>query len=80
VLVTCGAGCSRSPVFAAAYLHEEGEALPAAFTGMMRRRPQILPHPVLLRSLVECYQLPTTGEALLVDLVRRRREIAADRP
>ncbi len=75
VLVTCGAGQSRSPIFVAAYLHERGMDLLDAFCSMMRRRPRIMPHPELLRSLIACYQLPETAEALLEPLARLRREL-----
>lgn len=80
VLVTCGLGQSRSPVFVAAYLHEQGIDLKQAFVTLMRRRPQIMSHPVLLRSLVEYYRLPTTAEALLVELVKLRRELRSAGP
>jgi hypothetical protein len=73
VLVTCGLGQSRSPAFVAAYLHEQGMELGDAFAALMRCRPQVLPHPVLLRSLVEQYGGATTAEALLVGLVKLRR-------
>jgi dual specificity protein phosphatase-like protein len=75
MLVTCGAGQSRSPAFVAAYLHEQGMELQGAFTTLIQRRPQILPHPELLRSLVGTYQLSAPAEAILVALVRKRREL-----
>lgn len=72
ILVACGAGISRSPTFVAAYLHETGMDLLDAFGSIMQRRPQVLPHPELLRSLVAHYQLSVTAETLLVALVRMR--------
>jgi hypothetical protein len=80
VLVTCGLGQSRSPVFVAAYLHENGMELGDAFATLMRCRPQVLPHPVLLRSLVERYGVATTAEALLGSLVMLRRELRSAGP
>jgi Dual specificity phosphatase, catalytic domain len=75
LLVTCGAGQSRSAVFVAAHLYEQGTELLEAFSTLMSRRPQILPHPVLLRSLVNYYRLSTPPEALLVALVKRKRDL-----
>lgn len=74
VLVTCGAGISRSPTFVAAYLHEQGLPILDALRTIMERRPQAMPHPQLLRSLVTYYRLTTTAEELLVALVRMRSE------
>lgn len=73
VLVACGAGMSRSPVFVAACLHEEGMDLLEAFRMITRARPGIRPHPALVRSLVEYYRLPRETGDLLVDLARSRR-------
>jgi hypothetical protein len=79
VLVTCGAGMSRSPSFLAAYLHEEGTELGEAFARILRRRPRVLPHPELLRSLVDYYALPMSAEELLVRLVRLRKSLPQER-
>lgn len=78
VLVTCGLGQSRSPAFVAAYLHETGMTLEDALALLIRRRPQVLPHPALLRSLVDAYQIPTTVETLLVVLVKVRRGLRTE--
>lgn len=61
-LVCCGAGMSRSPVFVAAYLHEEGMELEAAFRLIRERRPIIRPHPRLVQSLEEHYGLTAGAE------------------
>jgi protein-tyrosine phosphatase len=73
VLVHCGLGQSRSPTFVAAYLHEEGETLLNAFLLIQRARPSALPHPELLRSLVQFYSLPDDPNTLLVKLIQARR-------
>lgn len=74
VLVTCGRGMSRSPTLVAAYLHEEGSDLGDAFRLILSRRACVLPHPEMLRSLVEHYGLEVRPEVLLADLVRARRD------
>jgi protein-tyrosine phosphatase len=57
ILVCCGAGISRSPTFAAAYLHEAGMDLREALRLIRSRRPQARPHREMLRSLAEFYRL-----------------------
>lgn len=74
VLVTCGRGMSRSPTLVAAYLHEEGADLGDAFRLILSRRACVLPHPELIRSLMEHYGLEVRPEILLADLVRARRD------
>jgi protein-tyrosine phosphatase len=74
-LVACGAGMSRSAAFVAAYLVEEGAELAVAFLTLMRRRPQIMPHPTVLRSLLEHYQVCDSFESILTQLVRERRRL-----
>jgi hypothetical protein len=73
VLVACGAGMSRSAAFVAAFLVEEGEDLADAFLTLMRQRPIIMPHPVVLRSLVEYYNVAASTETILARLARERR-------
>ena len=73
ILVTCGAGISRSPTFVAAYLHEEGADLLEAYLRIIRVRPQTRPHRALLRSLVEQYQLSNSAEEQLMMLSRGRQ-------
>lgn len=69
-LVCCGAGMSRSPVFVAAYLYEEGHDLLAAFRLLREKRPTVRPHRALVRSLVEHYGVEMPPEQLLHDLLR----------
>ena len=78
--MTCGAGISRSATFVAAYLHEQGAGLLDALKSIMVRRPQVLPHPELLRSLIACYNLRITPQELLVQLVKARKEIGVRPP
>ena len=73
LLVACGAGISRSPTFVAAYLHEEGADLREAYRQIIRVRPQTRPHPALLRSLIQYYQIDTPAEELLSALSRMKR-------
>jgi protein-tyrosine phosphatase len=59
VLVHCQMGISRSATMVLAYLVEyEGMSLGRAYAQVVRHRPMIYPHPALLRSLVDYYQLP----------------------
>jgi protein-tyrosine phosphatase len=62
MLVCCGAGMSRSPVFVAAFFHEEGMELDAAFELIRERRPIIRPHPRLVRSLESHYGFTSEDE------------------
>jgi protein-tyrosine phosphatase len=73
VVVACGAGMSRSAALVAAFLVEEGEDLTDAFLTVPRQRPIIMPHPVILRSLVEHYQVAASTETILAQLARERR-------
>lgn len=59
VLVHCMAGMSRSVTFALAYLIEhEGMSLPDAYALVVKGRPIAEPHPALIQSLVQTYDLP----------------------
>lgn len=69
ILVACGSGRSRSVSFVAAYLHEQGMDLPEALRAIVRSRRDALPHPELLRSLVEHYGLEVSASELLVAVV-----------
>jgi len=73
VLVTCGAGRSRSPSFVAAYLHEQGMDLTEAFAQIARRRPETRPHRKLVQSLIAHYELDLEASDLLAALARLRR-------
>jgi len=73
VLVCCAAGLSRSPTFVAAYLHEEGMDLTEAYASIRARRGGIIPHPELVRSLIEHYSLATSPRELLGALLRRKK-------
>ena len=56
ILVSCGAGISRSSSFAMAALKEiEDIPLFAAFTEVKRKHPQTMPHLYLWRSLCDYY-------------------------
>lgn len=79
VLVHCGQGQSRSPSFVAAYLHEEGATLLDAYLLIQRARPETLPHPELVRSLVQYYSLPDDPTGLIVKLVHARKLAASGR-
>jgi protein-tyrosine phosphatase len=74
VLVACALGISRSPTFVAACLHEGGMDLREAFATILQRRRQVLPHPALLRSLVECYGGDCSVEELLQAVVHAKRK------
>lgn len=77
VLVCCGAGMSRSPTFVAAHLYEQGEDLESAYLRVVAQRRGILPHPHLLRSLIERYGAALTPETLLTAIVRARSHAAS---
>lgn len=79
LLVHCGLGQSRSPTFVAAYLHEEGHRLLDALLLIQQIRPIALPHPVLLRSLVQVYRLPDDPGSLLAQLVSVRKNVTGSR-
>ena len=54
VLVSCGAGMSRSPIFAAAWMHRVGYlCVENALLEISELRPTIDPSPVLLKSVRE---------------------------
>ena len=54
VLLNCGAGMSRSPIFAAAWMHRCGYLyLDNALLEIAELRPVIDPSPVLLKSVKE---------------------------
>jgi len=54
VLLHCGAGMSRSPIFAAAWMHRCGYLhIESALLEIAELRPLIDPSPVLLRSVME---------------------------
>ncbi len=54
IMIACGAGMSRSVVFAAAVLRDiEGVNLSEALQIIRSRHPPAMPHPVLWRSLCE---------------------------
>jgi hypothetical protein len=78
VLVACGAGISRSAAFVVAYLHEQGMEIDEALRTVIREHPVALPHPALLRSLIEYYQLPRTVPELLTRIVRLRKELRGE--
>ena len=73
VLVTCAAGLSRSPTLVAAYLHEQGMDLLSAYQCIQQHRPGIVPHPLLVQSLVDYYGLPTPAPWIVVSLQRSRK-------
>jgi protein-tyrosine phosphatase len=59
VLVHCAMGISRSSTMVMAYLIEyEGMSLAEAFGTVREGRTQAFPHPKLLASLIEHYNLP----------------------
>lgn len=70
VLSACGAGVSRSVIFAAAAL-KEVEELPLleAITEVMYFRPEALPNPIVMRSVCDYY-----GEPLSHFQIRNRLE------
>jgi len=54
VLLNCGAGMSRSPIFAAAWMHRVGYLhIESALLEIAELRPVIDPSPVLLKSVKE---------------------------
>jgi protein-tyrosine phosphatase len=54
VLLHCGAGMSRSPIFAAAWMHRCGYLhVESALLEIAELRPTIDPSPVLLKSVTE---------------------------
>ena len=54
VLLHCGAGMSRSPIFAAAWIHRCGYLhIESALLEIADLRPEIDPSPVLLKSVKE---------------------------
>jgi protein-tyrosine phosphatase len=73
ILVTCGAGISRSATFAASLLHEEGSPLFAAFQLLVERHPDARPHPALVESVIAYYHAPLETGELLRALARTRR-------
>lgn len=75
VLVTCGAGMSRSPAFVAAYLCEEGAGLLDAFCAVMRRHPCCMPHPEVLRSVMEYCRVGDPMEPILAALAKERARL-----
>ncbi|MCB9453869.1 MAG: dual specificity protein phosphatase family protein [Anaerolineaceae bacterium] len=61
VLIACGAGISRSTVFAIAVLHEEeGLSLLDAYRSILEVHRDAMPHYMLWDSLREYYQSPIT--------------------
>ena len=57
VLLICGAGMSRSPIFAAAWMHRVGYLhIESALLEIAELRPVIDPSPILLRSVMEHLQ------------------------
>jgi hypothetical protein len=73
ILVTCGAGISRSATFTAALLHEEGAPLFAAFELLVERHPDARPHPALVESVIAYYRAPLETGELLRALSQARR-------
>ena len=54
ILLHCGAGMSRSPIFAAAWMHRVGYLhIESALLEIAELRPTIDPSPVLLQSVME---------------------------
>lgn len=57
VLIHCNKGISRSPAIAICYLTQCLEmSVPKALALVRRMRPQAMPHPALLGSVVDYYQ------------------------
>jgi dual specificity phosphatase 12 len=73
VLVHCAMGISRSVTMTMAYLIEyEGMTLAEAFATVRENRTQAHPHPKLLASLIEHYDLPyDTDEPLSPNFLGR---------
>lgn len=66
VLIACGAGMSRSVVFAVAVLKEvEGLSLLEALQAVKRHHPESLPHPALWKSLCAYYHEKTSIDRML---------------
>jgi protein-tyrosine phosphatase len=63
LLISCGAGISRSVTFGMALLHElEGIPLSSAYHTIRLARPEALPHPALLETLHAYYAVPEPFE------------------
>jgi hypothetical protein len=77
VLVHCGAGRSRSAVFAAAYLAQEGLSSLEALAAVIEARPVVLPHPVLMDAFLEFCGDPTPRPEFAAEAVRLRARILA---
>lgn len=58
VLVHCMAGISRSPAIAMCYLYECGFSFDEALELIRSKREQVQPHPALLESIQDYYQVP----------------------
>jgi hypothetical protein len=76
ILVCCSAGLSRSPCFVAAYLHATGHHLPDAFRTILAARSGILPHPAVLRSLIQYCAAELSPAELLAAIVREKTRLA----
>lgn len=59
-LVACLMGQSRSSTFVLACLLADGYTPAGAWRLLKSRHPNAFPHPILLQSLLECYQVPTS--------------------
>jgi len=70
-------GISRSVSFVVASLVADGLELEEALQLVMERRRVALPHPVLLRSICECYDLGH-NHAEIVKCVARARKAARE--
>lgn len=56
VLVHCHMGLSRSPAIVLCYLRERcGTSTKEAVRALKRARPQVMPHPALLASIIDHY-------------------------
>jgi hypothetical protein len=73
VLVACAAGISRSSSFVVAYLVSEGLDLEEALSTVMERRRVALPHPALLQSISDCYELGLKPTEIGMAVVRARK-------
>ena len=66
MLIACGAGMSRSVVFAVAVLKEaEGLSLLKALQVVKHYHPESLPHPALWKSLCAYYHEETSIDRML---------------